>query len=131
MNRTEHKMRMCFDPEYSRLYKSFLSGKKILIGTCIDDLKSEAGSVIFASLFVSLIFYFIFSFFIFFKMHVFFGVPLDLPNSLVIPPIIIFASSLVLFFFRSLNILINCIFGIRFQYKLFIRQSQHYLNKYK
>jgi hypothetical protein len=42
MNRTEHRMRMCFDPEYSRSYNFFLSRKSSILKLLMITFKDGA-----------------------------------------------------------------------------------------
>ena len=55
MNRAEHRMRMCFDEEYSRSYNSFLSRKKVLIEVYNDIFKDEVSGLIVGHLIVFLL----------------------------------------------------------------------------
>jgi len=117
MNRTEHRVRMCFDPEYSRSYNFFLSRKKVLIKVYSDDLKSET-ILLICGLLISISG----SFLGFFISNVFLSVPFDLSTGLEIFTMT-FSVCLCMSFVRTLFTIITCILGIRSLYKIFILES--------
>lgn len=51
MNRTEHKIRMCFDPEYAEKYERFESEKRRLIRLHIDIFAKSGLPIIAGPLF--------------------------------------------------------------------------------
>jgi hypothetical protein len=55
MNRTEHRMRMCFDPEYACLYNFFLSRKSSILKFLIVSFKEGSLVASIASLMLFLL----------------------------------------------------------------------------